>query len=127
MLALAGGADRVVAAWGQCVPLAVPPLILPFRCGLCCRYAVHQALYSSLCPDAPAMFERICLELERYMAEDRYQHANVIHGDPVFSNVLLTDTPGVYLLDMRGEVGTRLTLQGDVLYDLSKVYQSLLG
>lgn len=73
------------------------------------------------------MFERICFELERYMAEGRYQHANVIHGDPVFSNVLLTDTPSVYLLDMRGEVGNKLTLQGDVLYDLSKVYQSLLG
>lgn len=28
---------------------------------------------------------------------------------------------------MRGEVGNKLTLQGDLTYDLSKVYQSLLG
>ena len=28
---------------------------------------------------------------------------------------------------MRGEIGDSLTMQGDVLYDLSKVYQSLLG
>ena len=51
----------------------------------------------------------------------------VIHGDPVFSNALLTETGRIYLLDMRGEVGSTLTLQGDVHYDLSKVYQSLLG
>ena len=42
-------------------------------------------------------------------------------GDPVFSNALLTDEGRVFLLDMRGEVGDALTMQGDVLYDLSKV------
>ena len=51
----------------------------------------------------------------------------MIHGDPVFSNVLLTDDGHIILLDMRGEQGSTLTLQGDLLYDLSKVYQSLLG
>ena len=51
----------------------------------------------------------------------------VIHGDPVFSNALLTETGRIYLLDMRGELGSTLTLQGDLTYDLSKVYQSLLG
>ena len=83
----------------------------------------------------------------------------MIHGDPVFSNVLLNDDGAVFLLDMRGELGSTLTLQvrrvatsrgrhaslvsppssipphpnsphtlqGDALYDLSKVYQSLLG
>jgi hypothetical protein len=126
-----GGADRMQKRVAHGCPmtwhLVASGTTQPALPPLCCRYAAHQTLYSSLCSDAPAMFERICSELERYMADGRYQHANVIHGDPVFSNVLLTDTPRVYLLDMRGEVGTRLTLQGDVLYDLSKVYQSLLG
>ena len=48
-----------------------------------------------------------------------------IHGDPVFSNVLLTDESTVKLIDMRGALGDVLTTQGDVTYDLSKVYQSL--
>ena len=50
-----------------------------------------------------------------------------IHGDPVFSNVLLTDESTVKLIDMRGALGDVLTTQGDVTYDLSKVYQSLCG
>ena len=41
----------------------------------------------------------------------------------MFSNALLTDDGRVYLLDMRGELGSHLTLQGDLTYDLSKVYQ----
>merc|ERR1712186_218814 len=42
-------------------------------------------------------------------------------------NVLRTDDDSVILIDMRGELGARLTTQGDVHYDLSKVYQSLCG
>jgi len=91
------------------------------------RYSTHESLYKSLCPTAPQIHAKICSELELYMATRRFRHARVIHGDPVFSNVLLTDAPSVFLLDMRGEVGDTLTLQGDMLYDLSKVYQSLLG
>lgn len=88
---------------------------------------MHKTMYDFLFSDAPSMFERICAELEKYVEECRYHHANVIHGDPVFSNILLTETPSIALLDMRGEVGSQLTMQGDMLYDLSKVYQSLLG
>merc|ERR1711988_1087242 len=66
-------------------------------------------------------------ELQSYQSERRYRYSHVIHGDPVFSNVLMTAEGKVYMLDMRGELGDVLTLQGDMLYDLSKVYQSLLG
>ena len=45
----------------------------------------------------------------------------------MFSNVLLTDESTVKLIDMRGALGDVLTTQGDVTYDLSKVYQSLCG
>ena len=65
--------------------------------------------------------------MELFENEERWQASNVIHGDPVFSNVLLTDDGRIFLLDMRGEQGNILTLQGDLTYDLSKVYQSLLG
>jgi hypothetical protein len=39
----------------------------------------------------------------------------------------MTDDGRIFLLDMRGELGNVMTLQGDLCYDLSKVYQSLLG
>merc|ERR550525_399680 len=65
--------------------------------------------------------------LEDFEGSERAHHAYYIHGDPVFSNVLRTDEDLVMLLDMRGGLGERLTTQGDVHYDLSKVYQSLCG
>merc|ERR1719163_2105810 len=91
------------------------------------RFHAHRATYLALMPESEAMFTRIQQELRSYQEEKRWRYSHVIHGDPVFSNALLTDEGRVYLLDMRGEVGRALTLQGDMLYDLSKVYQSLLG
>jgi len=91
------------------------------------RYHAHQALYGRLSAEADSMYSWIQQELTSYEAKGRTHPANVIHGDPVFSNVLYTDDGSIYLLDMRGELGSTLTLQGDTVYDLSKVYQSLLG
>ena len=78
-------------------------------------------------PPNNAQHTQIEREMELFEKEERWQASNVIHGDPVFSNVLLTDDGRIFLLDMRGEQGNILTLQGDLTYDLSKVYQSLLG
>ena len=62
-----------------------------------------------------------------YAAGGRVVLARVIHGDPVFSNAILSTLGTVVWIDMRGRVGSTLTLAGDVLYDLAKVYQSLHG
>jgi capsule biosynthesis phosphatase len=51
---------------------------------------------------------------------------SVIHGDPVFTNVLQTEQ-GLKFIDMKGKVGDELTIIGDAYYDLAKVYQSILG
>jgi capsule biosynthesis phosphatase len=53
--------------------------------------------------------------------------ATVIHGDPVFTNVIVTPENKIKLFDMRGKVGDRLTVGGDPWYDIAKVYQSILG
>ena len=53
--------------------------------------------------------------------------SHVIHGDPVFSNVLLTSEGKVVFLDMRGSLSGVCTIAGDLTYDLAKVYQSLSG
>lgn len=50
----------------------------------------------------------------------------VIHGDPVFTNVIKTHS-GIKFIDMRGKVDDELTIFGHTLYDLAKVYQSLIG
>jgi capsule biosynthesis phosphatase len=51
---------------------------------------------------------------------------SVIHGDPVFTNVLQTEQ-GLKFIDMKGKIDGELTIIGDAYYDLSKVYQSILG
>mmetsp|Transcript_36127 Transcript_36127/g.84397 ORF Transcript_36127/g.84397 Transcript_36127/m.84397 type:complete len:805 (-) Transcript_36127:85-2499(-) len=91
------------------------------------RFDKYRATYLHLNADADAMFAQIREGLSRYQEEAKFVVSNVVHGDPVFSNVLLTSDPRIFLLDMRGELGEIMTLQGDLLYDLSKVYQSLFG
>ena len=60
---------------------------------------------------------------------DSYQHKNIclIHGDPVFTNVLIDDENKIKLIDMRGKIGNKYTVGGDAIYDLAKIYQSLTG
>lgn len=51
----------------------------------------------------------------------------MIHGDPVFSNVILDEEGNIKMVDMRGAEGDELTVFGHELYDFAKVYQSLCG
>ena len=51
----------------------------------------------------------------------------VIHGDPVFSNVLINRESVFKLIDMRGKIGEVYTIYGDIFYDYGKIYQSLIG
>jgi hypothetical protein len=50
-----------------------------------------------------------------------------IHGDPVFTNVLIDHDDNIKFIDMRGKLGQQYTISGDPIYDLAKVYQSLSG
>lgn len=51
----------------------------------------------------------------------------IIHGDPVFSNIIITEDENIKFIDMRGKLGNKLTIQGDIFYDYSKIYQSIIG
>jgi len=51
----------------------------------------------------------------------------IIHGDCVFSNVLLTNIGDIKFVDVRGVVGDKKTCYGFSLYDYAKIYQSLIG
>ena len=105
----------------------------PFAFFEASKQHTHKPFTPSLFPSHHALSPPLSLpitrntqierEMELFEKEERWQASNVIHGDPVFSNVLLTDDGRIFLLDMRGEQGNILTLQGDLTYDLSKVYQ----
>jgi capsule biosynthesis phosphatase len=96
------------------------------------RYEQHRSLYhsfsvSELGFNLEDIVEPLASSLKKYEEGDRACRASYVHGDPVFSNVLMAKAGGVYLLDMRGALGDKLTTAGDVTYDLAKVYQSLCG
>ena len=52
---------------------------------------------------------------------------SIIHGDFVFTNIIINNFGKIKLIDMRGRLGNQLTLYGDKLYDYAKIYQSLIG
>ncbi len=64
--------------------------------------------------------------LKKY-EEEKSGRIGVIHGDPVFTNVLIDTNDNIKLIDMRGKLGESLTIQGDIFYDYAKIYQSLIG
>jgi len=72
------------------------------------------------------IYDKISTYMENYEIERR-GHISMIHGDPVFTNVLVNNYGKIKFIDMRGKVGDKLTLLGDKLYDYAKVYQSLVG
>ena len=74
-------------------------------------------------PDHQDVFDSIEQELDSY-----WGNLSVIHGDPVFTNILINDYGKIKFIDMRGKVGpNKLTIHGDFLYDWAKMYQSLIG
>lgn len=64
--------------------------------------------------------------LNNYTREKRGINT-VIHGDPVFTNIICDMTNNYKFVDMRGKLGDIYTICGDIFYDYAKVYQSLLG
>lgn len=51
----------------------------------------------------------------------------IIHGDAVFTNILLDFNDNLKMIDMRGKIGEKLTIYGDIFYDYAKIFQSIIG
>lgn len=51
----------------------------------------------------------------------------VIHGDTVLTNIMINVSGKIKFIDMRGLVGNKVTIYGDIFYDWAKLYQSLIG
>lgn len=86
------------------------------------RYYANAGVYAD-----NTLFKTIHNALQEYEKSDRKSIKRCIHGDPVFSNVLLTPDNEIKMIDMRGMQGGVCTLGGDAVYDLAKVCQSLMG
>jgi hypothetical protein len=124
--------SQVSADEGEDEQLPTSAYYVNLRVKLEQRYAQYRSLYhsfsvSELGFNLEDIVEPLITALKKYEEGDHACRASFVHGDPVFSNVLMAKTGGVYLLDMRGALGDRLTTAGDVTYDLAKVYQSLCG
>jgi hypothetical protein len=109
------------------VPLTLPLAALRESYALKLRARFADADVYGARADAPAVRARIERALEAHTASARFRVAHAIHGDAWFANTLLTPTNGVRLVDMRGQVGGELTLNGDATADFAKVAQSILG
>lgn len=68
------------------------------------------------------------VDLIQKLSEYKKGQVGMIHGDPVFTNIILCSrTNDIKFIDMRGKVGNVSSVYGDVAYDWAKIYQSLIG
>ena len=74
--------------------------------------------------DANLIYHSIIQELKKNYSP---QITTVIHGDFWFSNIILEYNDNYKLIDMKGQIDNKLTLNGDLYYDYGKLYQSILG
>jgi capsule biosynthesis phosphatase len=75
-------------------------------------------------------FEKTKNDILSFLKEYEEKNKGVvgmIHGDPVFTNILIDNRDNVKFIDMRGRIGDTLTIYGDIFYDWAKIYQSLIG
>jgi capsule biosynthesis phosphatase len=88
------------------------------------RYLNNLELYSKY-ENSENIYQKLLTSLTLY-EESFKDSVVVIHGDPVFTNVIRTKN-GIKLIDMLGKQGDELTLLGDPYYDYAKIYQSIIG
>lgn len=93
------------------------------------RYKHNIEIYHSLDEDIRYIRSFILIILgwlQEYQFTNSGKHVGCIHGDSVLTNIILT-TNGIKMIDMRGYIGNTYTIEGDMYYDWSKIYQSLWG
>jgi aminoglycoside phosphotransferase len=77
-------------------------------------------------PNSYEKYKIIYEKLENYESNNNGK-LSCIHGDTVFTNILINEHDKIKFIDMRGQLGDKLTIYGDWLYDWAKFYQSLIG
>lgn len=79
--------------------------------------------------DAKEIQDECLKRLDNYYKSQNnsFNICNIIHGDLWFSNIIITYSNEIKLIDMKGKVYDKLSISGHNLYDYGKIYQSLLG
>ena len=72
------------------------------------------------------LYKRIIEQVDNYK-ESSSGKIGIIHGDPVFTNVIINSKNNIYFIDPRGIVGKKYTILGDIFYDYAKILQSVTG
>ena len=80
----------------------------------------------SIFPESKKLYDILFNKLNDY-ENNKKGVLKCIHGDTVFTNIIINNYDKIKFIDMRGEQGNKLTIYGDWLYDWSKFYQSLIG
>lgn len=76
--------------------------------------------------DSHTIYEKLKNGLKKYQNREGGK-MTIIHGDPVFTNIILDHDEKLKFIDMKGNLGDELTIYGDWLYDWAKIYQSIIG
>jgi capsule biosynthesis phosphatase len=71
-------------------------------------------------------YSEISTKLKEYENKNMGK-TSMIHGDPVFTNIIINNSGKIKFIDMRGNIGNLSTVRGDIFYDYAKIYQSLIG
>lgn len=87
------------------------------------RYAEYDY---SVFKDSDVIFNNLNKKLLEY-ENNSCGKMTIIHGDTVFTNMLINEFGEIKFIDPRGKIGDKLTILGDSLYDWAKIYQSLVG
>lgn len=93
------------------------------------RYETYKtSAYRTCSPDISKAIHRIAELLDDYEKGRKACVVQVIHGDPVLSNIVSMADGSFKFLDMRGLHGTsNLCIGGDAVYDIAKCLQSICG
>ena len=89
------------------------------------RYIKHIKYYQNFDKHYET-FKDICYKLKEY-EDNKRGNIGLIHGDPVFTNIIIDNSNSIRFIDMRGKQGNDITMLGDINYDYAKLYQSLIG
>jgi hypothetical protein len=89
------------------------------------RYDEHKMFYD-IFDNSNELYNLLYNELYNYEFNNN-GIVSMIHGDTVFTNIIINNLGKIKLIDMRGKLGDVLSIYGDQLYDWAKIYQSLIG
>jgi len=89
------------------------------------RYTENIFLYN-IFENSDTLYNNLYKELIAY-ENNNNGIASMIHGDTVFTNIIINNLGKIKLIDMRGKLGDVLSIYGDQLYDWAKIYQSIIG